>query len=416
VQENGPVYISSETTAGLKEKSHDILIKKESSAYISAKKMGLMQQMEKTLNDQIADHTRRSAPRNSLFYKLLPVFIILMAIFILSIISIMIIVFSIKYYRYYRYKKRKNIWEIYKDTLINYLNEKNEGNLPGFPELKKSVNKKIIIEQLYELANIIYGQKQIKLKNVYKYNELQPYMLKKIKNGSRPIKSVYLKYLSIRPFRDNILINFSKLTVHPNPQIRMYSQLAYISQFSDHALSFLKNYPYRLSEWDQMNLYETMIHNSIPVPDLYAYLYSGNDSVIIFALRLIRWYYLKSKDAGELLQLLGHSNDKVRLEAYKTLVELKFQGVDDIFRNYYLKESKPVKKLMIDYFIRKRMLRKTMYRELLDIETDNEMLFYLLESFYNQSLNSQEELRTLREQTDSGPLRLMCDHIIENGS
>jgi hypothetical protein len=57
-----------------------------------------------------------------------------------------------------------------------------------------------------------------------------------------------------------------------------------------------------------------------------------------------------------------------------------------------------------------------MYREILEIETDNTMLFYLLESFYNQSLNNQQELKDLRDQTEYQSIRSMCHHIIENAS
>ena len=394
----------------------DSTLTDESKSDENPKGSGFLGKINEKLDKQIIRGSNDSFTRNSLFYKLVPVFTFLMVIFVLSIIVIMILVFSIKYYRFYQQKRKRKIWELYKEILISYLNEQNELDVPYFPNLNHTVNKRVLIEQLYELANIIYGRKQIKLRYLYRDNNLQPYLLKKIKTGSWPIKSLYLKYLSIRPFRGEMVINLSRLTESANPEIRLYSQLAYISQYSEQALSFLKGYPHRLSEWDQMNLYETMIHNSIPIPDLYEYLQSGNESVIVFALRLIRWYYLKSKNPENLLRLIDHSNEQIRVEAYKTIVELKIRGVDDIFRYYYLNETPAVKKVMIDYFVERKNLRKQMYHEILDIETDNNMLFYLLESFYNQSLNNQQEVINLRDQTEYQSIRSMCHHIIENAS
>lgn len=391
-------------------------LEKVSEASLEIKKMGLFEELNEFLDQRLSRSSGGSFRNNSLFYKLIPVFSFLMIVFIVSIVAIMILVFSVKYYRYYRYKKRKKIWALYKEILISYLNEQNETDVPYLPNLDHTTNKEILIEQLFELANVIYGRKQIKLRYLYRDNNLQPYLIKKIRRGTWPIKSVYLKYLSIRPFRGEMLVNLSRFNESSNPQVRLNSQLAYISQYSDQALSFLKGYSHTLTEWDQLNLYETLIHNSIPVPDLYEFLQSGNESVIVFALRLIRWYYLKSRNPEDLLRLINHSNEQIRLEAYKTIVELKVRGVDDLFRYYYLNETPAVKKVMIDYFVRKKQLRKQMYREILEIETDNTMLFYLLESFYNQSLNNQQELKDLRDQTEYQSIRSMCHHIIENAS
>ena len=391
-------------------------LEKVSEASLEIKKMGLFEELNEFLDQRLSRSSGGAFRNNSLFYKLIPVFSFLMIVFIVSIVAIMILVFSVKYYRHYRYKKRKKIWALYKEILISYLNEQNETDVPYLPNLDHTTNKKILIEQLFELANVIYGRKQIKLRYLYRDNNLQPYLIKKIRRGTWPIKSVYLKYLSIRPFRGEMLVNLSRFNESSNPQVRLNSQLAYISQYSDQALSFLKGYSHTLTEWDQLNLYETLIHNSIPVPDLYEFLQSGNESVIVFALRLIRWYYLKSRNPEDLLRLINHSNEQIRLEAYKTIVELKVRGVDDLFRYYYLNETPAVKKVMIDYFVRKKQLRKQMYREILEIETDNTMLFYLLESFYNQSLNNQQELKDLRDQTEYQSIRSMCHHIIENAS
>lgn len=378
------------------------------------RKMGLLEDMSDMVYRYINRYSDNSSVKRSLFYRLVPFFLALMVLFVLSIVSIMIVVFTVKKLRYSRTRKRSHIWNNYRDILVEYLNHNNEHDVPSFPGLDHQLHKKILIRQLYELANAIYGKKQLKLQELYERKNLHPYLTRKIRTGRWPIKAVYLKYLSIRPFREGSVKNIFRLTRSRNHQVRLYSQLAFISHHPDQAFAFLDGYDYTLSEWDQMNLYEAMIHNSIPIPDLYQYLHSDNVSVVVFALRLIRWYYVKAREPEVLLHFIHHANHQVRLEAYKTIVDLNIRGVEDIFRYHYLKESVAVKKVMIDYFERNKKLSKELYQEILELESDKEMLFYLLQSLHNQSFNSQEELHSILTETEDPAIQAMCRHIIEN--
>jgi hypothetical protein len=329
---------------------------------------------------------------------------------------IAIVIYVIKKHRYRRIRKKSRIWHQYRDLLVRYLNNHEPDLMPEFPGLKNRFHKNILIQQLYELANVIYGKKQVKLNKIYQNEQLRSYLYKKIRNGDWHIRALYLKYLSVRPFKGKTDGDIHRYTRSRNDHIRLYSQLAYMSHHPEDAFSFLEGYKYQLSEWDQMNLYETMLHNSIPIPDLYQYLDSPNHSVVIFILRLIRWYYVSPGNPEMLLRFIDHSNPQVRLEAYKSIVELNIQGVGDVFRYHYMKESPAVKKVMIDYFVRNKKLNKSWYHEILEIEHDKRMLFYLLESLYNQSFKSQQEVMDIREETKDPSIQAMCQHIIANAS
>jgi hypothetical protein len=358
----------------------------------------------------------RPLRRRSLLYQLIPVFLFLMAAFVLSIMIISVVIYVIKKHRYNRTRKRARLWHYYRDILVDYLNDHDPDPTPDFPGLRNCFHKNVLIQQLYELANVIYGKKQVKLNKIYQNGQLQSYLFRKIRTGDWHIRALYLKYLSVRPFRGRYVGNIHRYTRSRNDHIRLYSQLAYMSHNPDDAFSFLEGYEYQLSVWDQMNLYETMLHNSIPIPDLYQYLDSPNHSVVIFILRLIRWYYVSPGNPETLLRFIDHSHDQVRLEAYKSIVELNIQGVGDVFRYHYMKESPPVKKVMIDYFVRNKKLNKTWYHEILEIEHDKRMMFYLLESLFNQSFKSQQEVMDIREETEDPSIRAMCQHIIANAS
>ena len=351
--------------------------------------------------------------KKSLFYRLVPFFLLLMVVFVISILSIAILVVVIKKLRYSHYRKRKEIWLTYRDILVDYLTNGKDEEVPYFPGLHRNLPRKILIRQLYELANAIYGKKQLQLQQIYEGNNLHPYLTRKIRTRRWPVKAIYLKYLSVRPFREGTVKKLYELTQSKNEHVRLYGQLAYMSHHPDKAFSFLENYNYTLTDWDQMNLYETMLHNSIPIPDLYHYLGSSNNSVVVFALRLIRWYYVKAHNPEVLLYFINHTHPQVRLEAYKTIVELNVRGVEDVLRYHYLKESTAVKKVMIDYFMKNKQLTRALYQEILEVESDKGMLYYILESLYNQNFMSQQVVRAIHDETDDESIRGMCQHILE---
>jgi len=378
--------------------------------------VSFLKDLKETAYHYFSKFSKKPLNKKSLLYQLIPVFLMLMAAFVLSIMIIAVVIYIIKKQRYKRTRKQSRIWHHYRDILVGYLNNPNENHIPEFPGLKNRFYKNVLIQQLYELANVIYGKKQVKLNKIYQQHWLHPYLLKKIRHGDWHIRALYLKYLSVRPFRGGVVGDIHRYTRSRNDYIRLYSQLAYMSHHPDDAFSFLEGYEYQLSEWDQMNLYETMLHNSIPIPDLYQYLDSPNHSVVVFILRLIRWYLVSPGNPETLLRLIDYPNHQVRLEAYKSIVELNIKGVEDVFRYHYMKESLAVKKVMIDYFVRNKKLNIELYHNILEIEQDKKMVFYLLESLYNQSFKSQKEMMDIQEETDDPSIRAMCQHIIVNAS
>ncbi|GEM_PF-1419785 len=380
----------------------------------SPKKEGLFDRIKQSIYSQIERYSKDPFVKKSLFYRFVPLFVVLMFAFIISIVTIMLVVLVVKLRRYRQNKKWQRIWHLYRHILIRYLTHNPEEEVPDFPGLNKATHKKVLIRQLYQLANDIYGRKQLKLQHVYETKKLHGFIIRKIRRGTSVERTLYLKYLSIRPFKTGPAQKLFKFVRIANPRVRLYSQLAFISQYPYQAFSFLEDYPYSLTEWEQLNLYASMLHNSIPIPELYHYLDASNPTVVIFTLRMIRWYYVMPKDRERLLQLIDHPGGQIRLEAYKTIVELNMKAVGDVFRYHYLNETTEVKKVMVDYFVKNKQLTREIYQPVLELETDPEMVFYLLEALYNQNYKSQQEVVAMRDETRDSTVYSMCQHIIEN--
>jgi len=356
----------------------------------------------------------REEIRESSLEGLIPFFIILVFGFGIAILFMVLSFFLIKIRRYKKDRKHLYIEHQYQNLLVNYYVNQTKYNLPRFPGLKLDSRKETLFYQLYKLGKNFYGKKQQKLQYLYENKNLHPFIIKKIRRSSWSVKALYLEYLSMLPFAKGKIKNISKLTKSKNPQVRLYSQLTYMTQYPELSFSFLDKYPYILTDWDQLNLYDTMLNNSLPVPDLYPYLQSENPSVIIFCLRLIRWYYLKKGKEEELLQLIYHSNPQIRLETYTTLTELHVKRLEEIFLFYYQNESKEIKKTMIDYFRKNKKFNQQLLHDFIEIENSQELLMYLLESYYNQSFNSRKHIMQLREKSADAAIRSMCASIIKN--
>lgn len=69
---------------------------------------------------------------------------------------------------------------------------------------------------------------------------------------------------------------------------------------------------------------------------------------------------------------------------------------------------------MIDYFRKNKKFNQQLLDDFIHIEKDQELLMYLLETYYNQSFNSRKHIMQLREKSADISIRYMCDTIIKN--
>ncbi|WP_418262718.1 HEAT repeat domain-containing protein [Flavobacterium faecale] len=219
----------------------------------------------------------------------------------------------------------------YESDLIEYLYAGNEEEDTSIEQqkiidyLKKcgksSLKRKIIISTLLKLRNEISGETADAIQKLYYKTEFISQATAKLKSKKWDVIARAIKELAqfeIKEVHDDIIVHIN----HPKKEVRREIQFYLVKLFSFEGLGFLDVLENQLSEWDQIQLLEILqkIDNH-KLPDISDWLQSSNYSVISFALKLAKIYnQFEAKE--ELLELLNHPSEAIRIEAIEIVSHL----------------------------------------------------------------------------------------------
>jgi hypothetical protein len=143
---------------------------------------------------------------------------------------------------------------------------------------------------------------------------------------------------------------FTKIYRHTNSSneyVRMEAQTAVISFSGFEGLRFLEHLTYPMNEWQQVQLLEQLRPlNLIEMKRLPTWLRSSNETVVIFALKLVQEFQ-QFQVHNEVCATLNSSNEKLRYQAIKTLNRIATTDTEHILATQYQKETFPNKILIL---------------------------------------------------------------------
>lgn len=221
------------------------------------------------------------------------------------------------------------------------------GSLPEHIEKAKQLNTKylgnkrharIITNELIHLANTFSGESKNNLNEIYVKAGFLEYSENKIKSGHW--ESVAQGIREIAAMKTNTVTEYVKhLRKSTNRLIAENAQLTLVKIKGFGGLDFLNEIQEPVSDWQQINLIEALKeYATASVPDFTKWLESKEKSVVLFAIRLIR--YFKKIDNGErLIPLLKHKDDKIKAAAIQTLTEFGNRQILDQLIDSYTRES-----------------------------------------------------------------------------
>lgn len=271
-----------------------------------------------------------------------------------SCIFLIIIAMLIMYLIHLRNNLRENekikakYQEEYESYLVTYLYSGNEdGSFSSdqqliINELKKYVadpfKRKIIISTLLKLRNEISGEIAESIDKLFIKLGLLRYSLAKLRNEKWDIIAIGIRELTqfkIKGVHKIIMNNIN----HPKKEVRKEMQLYLVHLYAFKGLEFLNILETSLSEWDQIQLLEILQLNNDPqIADIRPWLKSSNDSVVIFTLKLAKVYnQFEAKD--ELIKLLNHKSEDVRVNAISALSHLNIFEAKNILKNNFNERS-----------------------------------------------------------------------------
>ena len=188
-----------------------------------------------------------------------------------------------------------------------------------FSEIRNKIKREVFTTELLSLHSNLSGESADKLVDLFHRAGLKKYSIKKIHSHKWNLKAKgFRELVQMKIYDENSHI--AEYLNSKNDELRIEAQLAWIELNPDNPNSFLDNTRITLTDWWQLNALISLkkIGN---IPDFGKWIESSNDSVAIFAIKMIGIF--KQFESIELvMRRLDSPNIKVRYEAVSTLGKL----------------------------------------------------------------------------------------------
>lgn len=277
--------------------------------------------------------TAKKGEEYSLFLFLFPLLLSTMLFYCVNILSIAI--FAVFRHRDLNHKKIRDdkMKECIDDNILNYLYGDKEQAIRSL----QPCPPKVVITEMVSLQKEIIGKKENQIRSLFFILQLDSYVQKKIKSSVWYKKIIYIDAaMWMRAYNTSSIID--QYQYADNPYLQNAAQVAFINLDCCYPLLFLNLLQTPLPVWNQHTLYQAIVRNSIPVADFYEFLTVPNNTIVIFALTMIRLFDQK-KSAIQITSLLAHPDAEVRYNAILTIQALKIYDAIDRLKACFKEES-----------------------------------------------------------------------------
>lgn len=186
--------------------------------------------------------------------------------------------------------------------------------------LKDPFNRKVLSEILLDLRRDVSGEAQQSLFNLYTDLGLDKDAFSKLKSWRWQVISKGILELT----QMEVAESYSFVTKFINDKrstIRKQAEIATVTLRHEGINYFLDTTRYKISEWQQLKLLDVLRNQKdFRPPRFKSWLTSNNKYVVLFALRLIKFY--NQNDANDsLIELVKHKNNQIKEEAIACIKE-----------------------------------------------------------------------------------------------
>ncbi|WHF50302.1 HEAT repeat domain-containing protein [Chryseobacterium gotjawalense] len=258
------------------------------------------------------------------------------------LLIVFLLILGVLYYSFYLFKKLIDLinWsqEIdYKVTqvIVHGSDELEKTDADRFSQFSNNSSfRDLFLEKLVDSEKKFSGAAQNEINKLF-----QDYNLEKEAFEKLDQKKPYLIAGGIQELTsmrvETAVPKINSLLTHSSSLVYQEAQYAMVSFKGFDGLQFLDTASNMISEWQQLRLLLSVSHIPENGDDSFKnWLRSENNSVIIFTLRLARKFQMLSF-YSEILNLLDHSSEQVRIQAVQTLQSLENPStVNDLTASY----------------------------------------------------------------------------------
>jgi hypothetical protein len=274
------------------------------------------------------------------------VLLVILAYLILSLFILFLVIIINRQVETRRRLRDRNLKHEYQEQLADFLfnDEVETIEIKGINNKK---NRQILIDELRFLHSNLYGETASKLRDLYLNLGLHRDSLQKVYSRRWHTKSKGFREVAQMDVKDaNEYI--AGFTNSKNPIIRVEAQVAMVKLSDEEPLRFLNDLTYEMSDWEMVNIYDTLIYHQINIDSFEPWLDSKNNSVVIFALRMIM-LFKHVQTIPRIRQLLFHEQPEIRLAATKALKPMESEEYIPDLKLLYRDETYRLQEILKEF-------------------------------------------------------------------
>ncbi len=213
--------------------------------------------------------------------------------------------------------------------------------------LKDDFNRQVLAEILLDLRKDVTGDTQQRLFDLYKNLELHKDAYRKLKSWKWHVISKGILELTQMQVEESYNL-ITKFVNDKRTTIRKQAEIATVSLKHEGINFFLDTTRHRISEWQQLKILDVLRNlEDFQPPRFKSWLTSSNRHVVLFALRLIK-YYNQNDVKPSLIELAKHKNNQIKYEAINCIKEFNVREALDTLQTVFWKSTPHIKISILD--------------------------------------------------------------------
>ena len=246
-----------------------------------------------------------------------------------------------------RQLETERMMEQFESLLFDYLtSEHNEDIYKKIALIAKSeFNREILINQMRELSKSmsltmsigVNEEARVQLRDLYNQMRLEQDSVRKVYSSKWHVR--------VKGFRELAFMDVIEATdkvrqalKSKNNILRMEAQLALIRLNEEDRFGFLDHLIHPFTLWEQLNVYELITTHDLPIPQFSRWTTSPNNTVVIFALRMIQ-VFKQLQAAPQIIECLKHPDAGVRQMAITVCGEIQLRETLPHLKHMYKSEE-----------------------------------------------------------------------------
>jgi hypothetical protein len=264
---------------------------------------------------------------------------------LISCLIVLLVILAFVLVRRIRRPKRKKFQKLFRNWLANAVTNRvlaPEKKLTISIQLEKLLLKKyyrlLALEELLICKKYLKGNAMNIVVQLYEQLQLRKETDKKLQSiiWSRVVRGIQEIYIFDQYDAMEQLFSFAD---NKNPFIRSEAQFGVVNLQGFEALKFLKRIQNSMSDWDHINLlHQLNLFEPKPLVEMPEWLRLENESVVLFALKLLE-AYTDDQFYSNLIACLQHSNESIRKQAIRCCSVIAQENTATLLETQFEKET-----------------------------------------------------------------------------